>query len=232
MERRDNIVRVPLGPRWPLQPIKPGGRTSAGAGLPLDPLLSHILRPNPAPSATALLASQVAGWPALIAAAEPHGLLPLLAWSLARDCPDAVPAPVLEQLQGRLRANTRRVLELSAELLRILGLFVRAGIQAVPFKGPVAAWSLYENPGLRDVGPRRARPPGERPGRRRASPHRRLQSRLRRRFARAVPGRQRTPPDPRECPSTSTGRFCPLITGFPPARFSTAPFPAPSPGAP
>lgn len=117
----------------------------------LNPLLTHIIRTGPEPAATALLASRVGDWPALLAEAGPHGLLPLLAWTLGRQCPGVVPSPVLETLQARLRANTQRVLALSAELLRIVEAFSKAGLDMLAFKGPVAAWTLYETPGLREM---------------------------------------------------------------------------------
>lgn len=72
-------------------------------------------------------------------------------WALKRACPDAVPPQALAALQNRFRLDLKRNLVYAKELFRLLDLFDSAGIQAIPFKGPVLAWSLYETPGLRFV---------------------------------------------------------------------------------
>ena len=117
----------------------------------MTPLLHHILQAHPDPTATRTLAAAVTDWPSLLAEAAPQGLMPLLAWTLNRACPDAVPPEILHHLQQRLRANAERTLALSAELLRLLDLFPKPRIPVVPFKGPAIAWLLYETPALREM---------------------------------------------------------------------------------
>jgi len=71
--------------------------------------------------------------------------------ALNRTCPDSVPPEALATLQNRFRLDLKRNLLYAKELFRLLDLFDLAGIQAIPFKGPVLAWSIYETPGLRFV---------------------------------------------------------------------------------
>jgi len=87
-------------------------------------------------------------WPRLLAAAEAHGLLPVVA-----GCFDSLgvqaPAWVLQALDRALRENARRVLVMSEELNGILRQFESAGVPALAVKGPVNAWTLYDDPAYR-----------------------------------------------------------------------------------
>ena len=89
-------------------------------------------------------------WGVLISAAELHGLRPLLCRHLNSLCPELVPKDVLAGLYKHFMMNAARNLGLTAELLRILALFESHGIAAIPFKGPVAAISIYGDLALRE----------------------------------------------------------------------------------
>jgi hypothetical protein len=75
----------------------------------------------------------------------------LVFWALNRACPEAVPPEALTALRSHFRQNVKHNFLYTKELFRILDLFDRGGIQAIPFKGPALAWTLYETPGLRIV---------------------------------------------------------------------------------
>ena len=84
-------------------------------------------------------------WNCIEALAESHRLLPLLYWELNSVGPDIVPLSITEEFQR----NTRNCLFLTGELLRVLDLFDREGLAAIPFKGPTLAISAYNNLALR-----------------------------------------------------------------------------------
>jgi hypothetical protein len=95
------------------------------------------------------LAQRGIDWEAFLRSALRHGVLPLVYRSLRMTCPDAVPPVVLEQYKMHYRAAAWRSLFLTEALVRILRLFERAGLLAIPFKGPALATSLYGDPTLR-----------------------------------------------------------------------------------
>ncbi|HEY3823304.1 MAG TPA: nucleotidyltransferase family protein [Bryobacteraceae bacterium] len=90
-----------------------------------------------------------ANWDYVEKTAWKHGLVPLLYRNLSRACPDLVPMPVLSRLGQAYVANAAHNLRLTGELLRIIDILKAAGIQAVPFKGPVLADFLFGNVALR-----------------------------------------------------------------------------------
>ena len=96
------------------------------------------------------LLQQGIDWEYLIQTALPHGMLPLLYWSLNSTCPERVPKDFLERLRSHFYANARHNLVLTAELLKLLGLLKTQQIPAIPFKGPVLAASVYGNLSLRE----------------------------------------------------------------------------------
>jgi hypothetical protein len=97
----------------------------------------------------ALLGDEI-DWEYLLRLAGRHRLRPLLYWNLNNTCPEEVPAAVFAQLQEHFYSNLARNLQLTAELLRLLGLLEAEGIAAVPLKGPVLAASAYGNLALRE----------------------------------------------------------------------------------
>jgi len=88
-------------------------------------------------------------WEVILKEAAWHRLLPLLYRHLRLVCPDAVPAPILDQLQTRCHALTHRNLLLSSELLRLWDLFTTHQIPAAPYKGPLLAQQVYGDLALR-----------------------------------------------------------------------------------
>jgi hypothetical protein len=91
-------------------------------------------------------------WKYLIELAHKHAVMPLLYQSLNTTCLDAIPNPVVRHLRDYFYANTGRNLFLTDELLKLLSLFERQGIAAIPYKGPTLAASIYGNLGLRQFG--------------------------------------------------------------------------------
>jgi hypothetical protein len=99
----------------------------------------------------ALLRSGV-DWPYLTRAAARHAVTPLLYWSLNAVDPDAVPAPVLAQLQEQFQQNAAGNVQAVWELIQLLKRLEAQSIEAVPFKGPAVAAAMYGNIALRVFG--------------------------------------------------------------------------------
>jgi len=91
-------------------------------------------------------------WEYLLQAAGRHMMNSLLYWHLNATCRDAVPQAIMERLHDHFLKSAKSNLLLTAELLRILELFENNVIPAIPFKGPVLALTLYEDPALREFG--------------------------------------------------------------------------------
>ncbi len=96
-----------------------------------------------------ILHNEKIDWAFALRKANWHGILPLLARHLTAAFPNAVPSPVLAELKRMFQLNARRNLNLAAELLKLLRAFSSRGIPVVPFKGPIAALSLYGDLALR-----------------------------------------------------------------------------------
>jgi hypothetical protein len=91
-------------------------------------------------------------WAYLLQAGWHNDVLPLLYWHLNTTCPERVPPSILRELREFFCQTSVRNLAMTHELVRLLGLFRRHNIQALPFKGPSLALSLYGNVALRPVG--------------------------------------------------------------------------------
>jgi hypothetical protein len=113
----------------------------------MHPLLLECARARPDLDTVRRLAASVSDWSVLAEQATRHGVASLVSWYLNQACPEGAPAPLGDQF----RQNAGRNLLLTAELLRLLDIFEAASIPLVPFKGPALAWSLYENPALREM---------------------------------------------------------------------------------
>ena len=90
-------------------------------------------------------------WSGLRALAHRHRVMPLLYRSLYQTCPEIVPEDALATLRQDYHANAARNMYLKQELLKILGWFETAGIQAIPFKGPILAEQAYDDLALRQM---------------------------------------------------------------------------------
>jgi hypothetical protein len=91
-------------------------------------------------------------WQRFLALAESHHVTPLVYKTFASMPDAAVPESVRRRLHEAFTANTRRVMFLMAQLIRLIDLFSAEGIDAVPFKGPVLAQDAYGNLALRQCG--------------------------------------------------------------------------------
>jgi len=98
------------------------------------------------------LVQQPINWEWLLELAIGHAVMPLLAKNLTTVCPDAIPETVGQQLRAYSYQLTLRNLSLTGELCRLLQLLKEHDIQAIPFKGPILAASVYGNIALRQFG--------------------------------------------------------------------------------
>jgi hypothetical protein len=89
-------------------------------------------------------------WSYLLEKADTARMSSLLCHRLYSLCPEKIPPTVLDCLRNGYLMRSARNLLLTAELLKILDLFNKEGIPAVPFKGPVLAAQLYEDAALRE----------------------------------------------------------------------------------
>jgi hypothetical protein len=99
------------------------------------------------------LGSLAGGGPAgerLLSRAAAHRILPQLAAQALRAKGPAIEAMAAD-LGAAARANHGRGLFMAGELARVLEALRAAGIQAVPFKGPVFAALLGDGPGSREM---------------------------------------------------------------------------------
>ncbi len=87
-------------------------------------------------------------WNEFLRLAEHHGVLPLTARNLM-GYGRGLPPEVGHLLRSGHEANLRRSLRFTAELARIMQHIECKGLEAVPFKGPVLAQSVYGDPGMR-----------------------------------------------------------------------------------
>jgi len=88
-------------------------------------------------------------WNRIVSEAQRHAVLPLVNQNLQAHFPEMVPKPVLRFLNESSRHCQQRNLAFTGELLRILALFEKLGIDAIPFKGPSLAIMAYGNISLR-----------------------------------------------------------------------------------
>jgi hypothetical protein len=96
------------------------------------------------------LVSQPLDWECVFQLASRHKLSPLLYWQLNVVAVDLIPQPILQRLRTDLATINRRNLQLAAELLNLLQLFHQQNIQAIPYKGPILAETVYGNLALRE----------------------------------------------------------------------------------
>lgn len=81
----------------------------------------------------------------LLQVAQAHGLLP----QLGRLNPDWLRSVPPDELDRLTQQHAHRCLRLTRELIRLLDVLDRHGVQAIPFKGPVLAVQLYGDPAAR-----------------------------------------------------------------------------------
>jgi hypothetical protein len=91
-------------------------------------------------------------WEAVVEAAQRHGITPLVYQEL-RAAPDGlVSAAALATLKGLFDTNARRCLLLTGWLRRVVDRLAAAGVEAIPYKGPVLAALAYGSMAGRQAG--------------------------------------------------------------------------------
>jgi Uncharacterised nucleotidyltransferase len=95
-------------------------------------------------------AAQPLDWLKAIDLASGHGLSPVLICQLQRHATARLPETIRLCVVERFRAQTIRNFELTKELLEILSLLEKGGVDALAFKGPVLAQQLYGDLSLRE----------------------------------------------------------------------------------
>ncbi|MCB0155261.1 MAG: nucleotidyltransferase family protein [Anaerolineae bacterium] len=88
-------------------------------------------------------------WPLILQRAGQHGLLGLMYQHLSRHCPHNVPNRILGRLQHYSYNVTGHNVSLAKEMLRLLRALEAQGVQAVPYKGPIIAETIYGDLALR-----------------------------------------------------------------------------------
>ena len=91
-------------------------------------------------------------WDALLIAARRHGVAPLVYLELRAAPAGLVPPDALARLQTFYLENTRRCLLLTGWLRRAVDALEAAGVQAIPYKGPVLAALAYGSIASRQAG--------------------------------------------------------------------------------
>lgn len=110
---------------------------------------------NPPKSAAELLlcsARTSAGeidWEFFFLLARRHSVVPLVYVQLERSASNLVPPPILTKFKQHYLENSARNTVLTNELCRLITKFADAGIDAIPYKGPVLAQFAYGNIALR-----------------------------------------------------------------------------------
>ena len=113
------------------------------------------IRVNPRESAFKLLLSYArttAGeidWEYLFQLARRHSVVALVYLHLQRHAVDPVPDHVLSKFKQHYIENSARNTVLTAELCRLISLFETAGIEAIPYKGPILGLFAYGDIALR-----------------------------------------------------------------------------------
>ena len=88
-------------------------------------------------------------WKYIFSKAQQHSVLLLVNRNLRQHLADVAPQPVLRSFSKVAHGCQLRTLGLTGELLRILTVFEKHQIEAIPFKGPVLALLAYGDPSLR-----------------------------------------------------------------------------------
>ncbi|HEX6729321.1 MAG TPA: nucleotidyltransferase family protein, partial [Pyrinomonadaceae bacterium] len=95
------------------------------------------------------LATPSIDWDYLFKLARRHSVVPLVYTQLREHASDLVPSKHLIRFKENYQENVARNLVLTAELVRVLTSLSGAGVEAVPFKGPVLALFAYDHLALR-----------------------------------------------------------------------------------
>jgi hypothetical protein len=88
-------------------------------------------------------------WDFFLSLASRHGVLPHIYRRLSESLTASVPESQLSRFRERYKGNAARSLFLTCEMCRILEHFERAGVEAIPYKGPAVAVAAYGDATLR-----------------------------------------------------------------------------------
>lgn len=91
-------------------------------------------------------------WKLIFQLAEYHRTTPLLAFHLHDHAADLLAGDIQDELQKHHLNSTQQNLVLGMEVLRLINIFSVAGINTVPFKGPVSAMLVYGDMAMRACG--------------------------------------------------------------------------------
>ncbi|MFA6009786.1 MAG: nucleotidyltransferase family protein [Desulfobacteraceae bacterium] len=95
------------------------------------------------------LVAEPVDWECILRMSVKHKTYPLVHATLEAVCPDSVPVDVMARLGSWCVRNAARNMVLCRALSMVLDLLTNNGIQALPFKGPVLAESVYGDTSLR-----------------------------------------------------------------------------------
>lgn len=123
-----------------LRTLNPNQRLLLLAARPGDPQAPEI----------ETLVAQITDWAALLADAAQHGIRPLLHRALQSIKFVGVPPEWRASLEENVRLLVKQNLAFTTELLHVLAVLDRANIEAIPYKGPIAALQAYRDIGLRE----------------------------------------------------------------------------------
>jgi hypothetical protein len=115
-------------------------------------LLVHCARLDVDPSRTErikTLLRQGIDWTKLLPLAQRQALIPLLYFQLNKVAAEQVPPARLKELRTRYQNNSALNVLLTGEMVRLLELFERDQIPALPYKGPAIGVGIYGNLSLR-----------------------------------------------------------------------------------
>jgi hypothetical protein len=116
---------------------------------PEHELLVSCARTDAAAVPVREFAARKIDWEYLFLLARRHAVLPLLYLQLERHASDLVPPESLRLLKQHYLENSARNTILTAELCRLIELFARSGIEAIPYKGPLLSLIAYGDLKLR-----------------------------------------------------------------------------------
>jgi hypothetical protein len=113
--------------------------------------LVACVRPIPSPAESTRLLRDVA-WEKVMALADDHGVMPLLAAALHRLRDERVPDEIRAEIIERQRAQLFFTLRMSAELFRLIDRFAAQNIGLLVVKGPALAMQAYGDAAMRSYG--------------------------------------------------------------------------------
>lgn len=147
---QDGLLPGAFRPQRPPFLAPPRRRGYAAEAVTVSPHpLPLLVWPLAEPSTLAAAAARVTDWPRLIEQAGHEGLLGLLAARLTAARPSGVPREAMAELGRLRRLSAQRNLRMTGQLVRILELLERHGVEALPVKGPALAQDLYGDPTVR-----------------------------------------------------------------------------------